>query len=207
MELWWVWQGTGQRADTLKTSTLRGQAPRSRSLSLLHAVFREGKTNFDSTYQRNNPNCFIVRDNLHKVKSQKGGWRNGNPDTSFLTGDWIDDSTRKCILLKRRMNYDSFHIKQTYLPQRALRVPSTSTDTITNWPANHLALASKVQIRYLRSLKADSTVCWSSSLWLSKPCFAPNEKSALFSCNMKNILDNSPKLKKWRLFHSWDITR
>lgn len=116
----------------LKTSTLRGQAPCSHSLSLLHAVFREGKTNFDSTYQRNNPNCFIVRDNLHKVKSQKGGWRNGNPGTSFLTGDRIDDSTRKCILLKRRMNYDSFHIKQTYLVQRALRVPSTSTDTITN---------------------------------------------------------------------------
>lgn len=85
------------------------------SLSLVHAVFREGKTNFDSTNQRNNPNCFIVWDNLHKVKSRNGGWRNGNPDTSSLTGDRIDDSSRKCILLKRRMNYDSFHIKQTYL--------------------------------------------------------------------------------------------
>lgn len=154
-----------------------GWAPCSPSLSLFHAVFREGKTNFDSTYQSNNPNCFIVRDKLHKVKSHKGGWWNGNPDTFFLTGDRIDDSTRKCILLKRRMNYDSFHIKQTYLWQRALRAPSTSTDTITNWPANHLALASKVQIRYLRSLKADSTVCWASSLLLSEPCFAPNEKA------------------------------
>lgn len=91
-----------------------------------------GKTNFDSTYQRNNPNCFVVWDNLHKVKSQKGGWGNGNPDMSPLTGDRIDDSTSKCILLKRRMNYDSFHIKQTYLQQRALRAPSTSTDTIIN---------------------------------------------------------------------------
>lgn len=125
----------------------------------LHAMFREGKTNFDSTYQRNKPNCFKVWDKLHKVKSHKAGWWNGNPDTSFLTGDRIDDSRGKCVLLKRRMNYDSFHIKQTYLWQRALRAPSTSTDTITNWPANHLALASKVQIRYLRSLKEDSTVC------------------------------------------------
>lgn len=50
------------------------------------------------------------------------------------------------------MNYDSFHIKQTYLFQRALGAPSTSADTITNWPANHLGRASKVQIRYLRSL-------------------------------------------------------
>lgn len=62
----------------------------------------------------------------------------GNPDTSFLTGDRIDDSKRKCILLgkkkkkKKQMNYDSFHIKQTYLWQRALRTASTSTDTITN---------------------------------------------------------------------------
>ncbi len=130
------------------------------SLSLLHADFRDVKTNFDPAYQRNNnPNCFIVWDKLQKVKSHKGGWWNGNPDTSFLTGDRIDDSTRKCILLKRRMNYDSFHIKQTYLRQRALRAASTSNDTITNWPANHLTPASKVQIRYLRSLKADSTLC------------------------------------------------
>lgn len=90
---------------------------------------------------------------------------------------------------QRRMNYDSFHIKQTYLRQRALRVPSTSTDTITNWPANHLALASKVQIRYLRSLKAASTVCWPSSLVLSEPRFAKAP------CNMKKIVDYSPGLK------------
>lgn len=137
-------------------------------------------------------------DNLHKVKSQKGGWWNGNPDTSFLTGDRIDDSTRKCILLKRRMNYDSFHIKQTYLQQRALRVPSTSTDTITNWPANHLVLASKVQIRYLRSLKADSTVCWPSSLLISE--LFPTRKRLGLSCNMKKILDNSPRLKEGGYF-------
>lgn len=42
------------------------------SLSPLDAVFREGKTNFDSTYQRNNPSCFIVWDNLHKVKIAEG---------------------------------------------------------------------------------------------------------------------------------------
>lgn len=51
---------------------------------------------------------------------------------AFLTGDRIDDSGGKCTLLKRQMNYDSFHIKQTYLWQRALRAPSTSTDSITN---------------------------------------------------------------------------
>lgn len=153
-----------------------GRLARTRYLCYTRCSGR-GKTNFDSTYQRNNPNCFIVWDKLHKVKSHKGGWWNGNPDMSSLTDDRIDDSTRKCILLKRRMNYDSFHIKQTYLWQRALRAPSTSTDIITNWPANHLALASKVQIRYLRSLKADSTVCYPSSLLLSEPCFALNGKA------------------------------
>lgn len=136
-----------------------GWGPLTRFPISLQALLREGKTKFDSAYQRNKPKCFKVWDKLHKVKSHKTGWWNGNPDTSFLTGDRIDDSRRKCILLKRRMNYDSFHIKQTYLWQRALRAPSTSTDTITNWPANHLALASKVQIRYLRSLKEDSAVC------------------------------------------------
>lgn len=88
--------------------------------------------NFDSTYQRNTRDCFMVWDKLHKVKSHEAGWWNGNPDASFLTGDWIDDCRRRCMLLKRRMNYDSFHIKQTYLWQRALRTPSTSTDAITN---------------------------------------------------------------------------
>lgn len=160
MGLWWAWQGTGQTADTVKTPIVRGLgAAITRFPISLHALFREGKTKFDSAHQRNKPKCFKVWDKLHKVKSHKTGWWNGNPDTSFLTGDRLDDSRRKCILLKRRMNYDSFHIKQTYLWQRALRAPSTSTDTITNWPANHLALASKVQIRYLRSLKEDSTVC------------------------------------------------
>lgn len=127
-----------------------------------------------------------------------GTW---NPDMSFLTGDWIDDSRRKCILLKRRMNYDSFHIRQTYLWHRALRTASTSTDAITNWPANHLALASKVQIRYLRSVKEDSTVCSLPSLLLSEQCFAPNEKVsfALFY-NIKKILGGNFKI----LHASWN---
>lgn len=98
------------------------------------------------------------------------------------------------------MNYDSFHIKQTYLQQRALRVPSTSSDTITNWPANHLALASKVPIRYLRSLKADSTDCWPSFLLLSQPCSLPNAEAYWSLCNMKKILDNSPRLKNGGYF-------
>lgn len=199
-------KGTGQRADTVKTSTQRGaRAPRSLASHYLcyTRCSGRGKPNFDSTYQRNNPNCLVVRDKLHKVKSHRGGRWNGNPDTSFLTGDRIDDSKRKCILLgkkkkkKKQMNYDSFHIKQTYMWQRALRTASTSTDTITNWPANHLALASKVQIRYLRSLKADSTVCRPSSLVLSEPCFASNEKKRLgLSSNMRKISDNSANAKK-----------
>lgn len=88
----------------METSKLRGGHGGPRSLPLLsrfHAGFREGKTNFDSTYQRNNPNRLVVRDNLHKVKSHKGGRWNGNPETSFLTGDRIDDSTRKCVLREK----------------------------------------------------------------------------------------------------------
>ena len=114
-----------------------------------------------------------------------------------VTGLMIPRENVYCWGKKKPMNYDSFHIKQTYLWQRALRTPSTSTDTITNWPANHLARASKVQIRYLRSLKADSTVCRPSSLVLSEPCFASNEKKRLgLSSNMRKILDNSAKAQK-----------
>lgn len=95
---------------------------------------------------------------------------------AFLTGDRIDDCGGKCTLLKRQTNYDSFHIKQTYLRQRALRAPSTSTDSITNWPANHLAPASKVQIRYLRSLKEDSTVCSAPLFTIIRAMFRPESR-------------------------------
>lgn len=168
----------------------------------MSTMFSEGNTNFGSSYRRNKPNCFIVWDKVHKVKSHKAGWWNWNPATSFLTGDRIDDSRRKCILPKRRMNYDSFHIKQTYLWQRALRAPSTSTDTITNWPANHFALASKVQIRYLRSLKEDFTVCLLPSLLLSEPCFALSETAAFWSAlQHEKDLGWFSQARKW-LFHS-----
>lgn len=73
-------KGTGQRADTVKTSTQRGaRAPRSLASHYLcyTRCSGRGKPNFDSTYQRNNPNCLVVRDKLHKVKSHRGGRWNG----------------------------------------------------------------------------------------------------------------------------------
>ena len=60
----------------------------------------------------------------------------------------------------KKMNYDSFHIWQTAVEQRALSTQSISTDTITNWHASHTPPPpSKGQIRYLRSLKADASGC------------------------------------------------
>lgn len=176
MGLWWVWQGTGQRADTVKTPTLRELGASLASPYLYtQCSGREKLTLIQHT------RGISLTVSKCGISSHKAGWWNRNPDTSFLTGDRIDDSRRKCILLKRRMNYDSFHIKQTYLWQRALRAPSTSTDTITNWPANHLALASKVQIRYLRSLKEDSTVCRFPLYYYRNHVLALNEKAVFWS--------------------------
>lgn len=128
---------------------------------------------------------FKVRDKPHKVKSHEapadGG--NGNPYTPFWQVTGLMIAEEKCTRLKKQMNYDSFHIKQTYLRKRALGAASTSTDSITNWPANHLTAASKVQIRYLRSQKEDSAVCSLPSLPLSQPCFAlkpENQRFGLF---------------------------
>lgn len=124
--------------------------------------------NFDSTYKWNKPNCFVLWEITRGRIGEQESW-------PVFPDRWLDWWLReKMYVLKRRMNYDSFHIKKTYLRQRALRTPSTSTDAITNWPANHLPLASKVQIRYLRSLKEDPTVCSSPSLLLSEPCFTLN---------------------------------
>lgn len=68
----------------------------------------------------------------------------------------IDEASVMCIS-ETRMNYDSFHIKQTYLVQKSITC-AEYIDSITNWCASQSALDSKVQIRYWRSFKADISV-------------------------------------------------
>lgn len=88
-----------------------------------------------------------------------------------------------------------FILKNVSAARSIKREPSTSADTITNWPANHPALASKVQIRYLRSLEADASVSKAFLFSYYQHHVSLWAKASRSLGDMKKTLDNSPRLK------------
>lgn len=113
----------------------------------------------------------------------------------------------KYMLLKRRMNCDSFHIKQTYLKQKKSIKSGKYIDRY------HHKLTCQSPLSGFKGTDKVFKVIEIRFLSVGLPPYyyhshvlLPTRKHLSLPCNMKEILDNSPRHKN-RLFHSWDFNK